>query len=632
MVKNDQERAENGEDQNTVEKPTRTKNLQQSHQNSSGRSITMSFFSPLSERNRSGSINSTASKASSRFEQLFGLRSKNSKKRSNSTTSGGKENDTNSLYRPASVSDNLKSGTYRKPAPFHSSDPRSQFFKPGGATFVREETITPADFSDRMIDLKKPFTAPPPVPGYASLSHRPYQSGASRSSTMSTDGTISSGMSKDVPSSSASVIDSKHHRNHDDHLRGKENLKPPTMPKTIVTEDGTTMPLVHLNGYVGFESLPCQLVHYCKKQGFQFNLLCVGTTGSGKTTLMESLFNMKLELEPCDTELKSVELKSQVFEVEEGGVKVKLRFVETAGFGGQASVEQSAKTIVDYLDEQYEAYLREELKVSRRLSQYNDTRIHACLYLISATGHGLLTRDLHTLRELSKRVNVIPIIARADTRCKDELVRFKKRVLEELRQNNIDYYTFPTDDEAIKKQNEVLNKLMPFAVVGSTDFVTKEDGSTVRARSYPWGIVEVENEEHCDFVRLREALLRLNVDSLRTRTHKILYEAYRQDRLLKMNMKDGDCGPKMAEAYEQMNSEFKAEMVKKDREFDRIFTERVNQKEADLKRQEELLDLRQRAMEERHEDEMRRVEASIKLAEDELVKLKARDAKKKQKS
>lgn len=42
----------------------------------------------------------------------------------------------------------------------------------------------------------------------------------------------------------------------------------------------------------------------------------------------------------------------------------------------------------------------------------------------------------------------------------------------------------------MRKDNAGLNSLLPFAVVGSTDFVTKEDGRLVRARRYPWGIVE----------------------------------------------------------------------------------------------------------------------------------------------
>lgn len=62
----------------------------------------------------------------------------------------------------------------------------------------------------------------------------------------------------------------------------------------------------------------------------------------------------------------------------------------------------------------------------------------------------------------------------------------------------------------------------------------------------------VENEEHCDFVKLREAVLRTNVDALRERTHKVLYEAYRRERLRGMKVGDGDTGPKMMEAFAQV--------------------------------------------------------------------------------
>lgn len=48
----------------------------------------------------------------------------------------------------------------------------------------------------------------------------------------------------------------------------------------------------------------------------------------------------------------------------------------------------SAQVIVDYINQQFEAYLREELKVKRNLVTYDDTRIHVCLYFISPTGHG----------------------------------------------------------------------------------------------------------------------------------------------------------------------------------------------------------------------------------------------------
>lgn len=47
----------------------------------------------------------------------------------------------------------------------------------------------------------------------------------------------------------------------------------------------------------------------------------------------------------------------------------------------------SYKTVVDYINAQFEAYLQEELKVERMLHTYHDTRIHACLYFIAPTGH-----------------------------------------------------------------------------------------------------------------------------------------------------------------------------------------------------------------------------------------------------
>ena len=32
-------------------------------------------------------------------------------------------------------------------------------------------------------------------------------------------------------------------------------------------------------------------------------------------------------------------------------------------------------------------------------------------------------------------------------------------------------------------------------------------GKKVRGRQYPWGIVDVENPEHCDFIKLRSMLI-----------------------------------------------------------------------------------------------------------------------------
>lgn len=41
----------------------------------------------------------------------------------------------------------------------------------------------------------------------------------------------------------------------------------------------------------------------------------------------------------------------------------------------------------------------------------------------------------------------------------------------------------------------------------------------------------VENESHCDFVKLREMLIRTNMEDMREKTHTKHYEVYRKKRL-----------------------------------------------------------------------------------------------------
>ena len=77
---------------------------------------------------------------------------------------------------------------------------------------------------------------------------------------------------------------------------------------------------------------------------------------------------------------------------------------------------------------------------------------------------------------------------------------------------------------------------IPFAVVGSNQLVETPDGRLVRGRSYPWGVIEVDNEEHCDFVKLRQMLVRTYMEELREHTNSVLYENWRSEKLLSMGV------------------------------------------------------------------------------------------------
>ena len=73
-------------------------------------------------------------------------------------------------------------------------------------------------------------------------------------------------------------------------------------------------------------------------------------------------------------------------------------------------------------------------------------------------------------------------------------------------------------------------------MVGSDQVVVAPDGSHVRGRSYPWGVIEVDNEEHCDFVKLRQMLVRTYMEELREYTNDVLYENWRTEKLLSMGV------------------------------------------------------------------------------------------------
>lgn len=87
---------------------------------------------------------------------------------------------------------------------------------------------------------------------------------------------------------------------------------------------------------------------------------------------------------------------------------------------------------------------------------------------------------------------------------------------------------------------------MPFAVVGSNREV-EVGGKKVRGRQYPWGVIEVENEEHCDFVKLRHMLIRSHMEELRDRTNGVLYENFRFEKL--SNAPPGDSDEQNTDMY-----------------------------------------------------------------------------------
>ncbi|XP_062909276.1 septin-8-B-like [Mobula hypostoma] len=375
-----------------------------------------------------------------------------------------------------------------------------------------------------------------------------------------------------------------------------------------------------LDGHVGFDSLPDQLVSKSVSQGFCFNILCVGETGIGKSTLMNTLFNTMFESDEATHYEPGVRLKPQSYNLKETNVDLKLTVVSTVGFGDQVNKEESYNPIVDYIDAQFENYLQEELKIRRSLHDFHDSRIHVCLYFIAPTGHCLKSLDLVTMKKLDSKVNIIPIVAKADTISKSELHKFKIKIMSELVSNGVQIYQFPTDDDAVAEINSTMNAHLPFAVVGSMEEV-KVGNKMVKARQYPWGVVQVENENHCDFVKLREMLIRVNMEDLREQTHTRHYELYRRCKLEEMGFKDTDPDSKpfsLQETYEAKRNEFMSELQKKEEEMRQMFVMRVKETETDLKEKEKELHDQFDQLKKTHQEEKRKLEEKRRDLEEEM--------------
>jgi septin 7 len=123
---------------------------------------------------------------------------------------------------------------------------------------------------------------------------------------------------------------------------------------------------------------------------------------------------------------KTVSVQSISADIEENGVRLRLTVVDTPGFGDFINNDESWDPIVKNIEQRFDAYLEAENKVNRM--NVVDNRIHAVVYFIQPTGHSLKPLDIEVMKKLHTKVNLIPVIAKADTVTDDDLDNYKKRV------------------------------------------------------------------------------------------------------------------------------------------------------------------------------------------------------------
>ncbi|KAK3688566.1 Septin-domain-containing protein [Podospora appendiculata] len=377
------------------------------------------------------------------------------------------------------------------------------------------------------------------------------------------------------------------------------------------TNDNRNIVRRKLTGYVGFANLPNQWHRKSVRKGFNFNVMVVGESGLGKSTLVNTLFNTSLyppkerKGPSLDIIPKTVTIQSISADIEEAGVRLRLTVVDTPGFGDFVNNDESWRPIVDNIEQRFDAYLDAENKVNRM--NIVDNRIHACVFFIQPTGHSLKPLDIEVMKRLHTKVNLIPVIAKSDTLTDEEINAFKQRILADIKFHRVQIFEGPRyeldDEETIAENKEILSKI-PFAVVGATNEITNADGRKVRGRRYPWGVIEVDNEEHCDFVKLRQMLIRTHMEELKEHTNNNLYENYRTDKLIAMGVSQDpsvfkEVNPAVKQEEERTLHEQK--LAKMEAEMKMVFQQKVAEKESKLKQSEEELYARHREMKEQLE-------------------------------
>ncbi|KAI5954289.1 CDC10 [Candida jiufengensis] len=302
-------------------------------------------------------------------------------------------------------------------------------------------------------------------------------------------------------------------------------------------EDRSTQP----KKYVGFDTITTQIENRLLKRGFQFNIMVVGRSGLGKSTLVNTLFSSKLiqsngrksVYEPIE---KTTEIKVTQHTLLENNVRLNINVIDTPGFGDQINNEKCWEPLVKYVKEQHSQYLRKEL-TAQRDKFLLDTRVHCILYFIPPNGQKLKQLDIQALKKLSEIANVVPIIAKSDSLTLEERDEFKKLLQQEFMKYNFNIYPYDSEElyDEERQLNEDIKSLIPFAVVGSENEVEingKNGQEFIRCRKTKWGLINIEDVSQCEFVFLRDFLTRTHLQDLIETTNLTHYETFRSKQLI----------------------------------------------------------------------------------------------------
>lgn len=283
-----------------------------------------------------------------------------------------------------------------------------------------------------------------------------------------------------------------------------------------------------MGDFIDFADITNQINRREMNRIYEFNLMLVGSNGIGKSTLVKSLFQGMIKPEEVTYGQESLNEYSEL--LEENGVKLRLRCIETSNF--DMIGKRETQIVVKYVEEKLKSYFIAQ----RRSSSWSikDTRVHCCLYLIPPYGKLKLRKDdIECMLSLHEKVNLVPIITRADSFNPIQLEKFKENILADLDMNGVKYFKFQYDDKededrfkAVKQEAE----RFPFAVVAADEPIV-ENKRNRWIRQTISGSVDIMDNRKCDFDALAKLLIRHCMLDLIDSTHIKHYAKFKSELL-----------------------------------------------------------------------------------------------------
>lgn len=219
------------------------------------------------------------------------------------------------------------------------------------------------------------------------------------------------------------------------------------------------------------------------RQAPTFNLMVIGASMTGKSTFLHTLMGSLNPSLPTQNDLPPVSIpptsglsETRASIVTLSGEKVTLNVIDTPGLDIQSNdefrVDLQSNEYLRYIESKFDDSLHIERQVHRNPTRLGDRHVHVAIYFIDpssivrrrpatlsvsshrdlnvttseATELHMSAIDLRQLRRLSRRCNVVPVIARADELTEAALAIVKAVVRSDIKQYGIDLGLFEANE------------------------------------------------------------------------------------------------------------------------------------------------------------------------------------------